>query len=339
MKSLTLIFSCIIAFAITTCEYAWAQEQLASAEMNQASSDEIEKPEDVGKRLRLQFLSDTLNTADITPNETYPNVYGVAMEWWVNDIVITVTSTHEGHADLYSTSTFGVIGGSDYESVQFEAKRFVQMAQSVAKEAKIVTDFPYPNSDSIRFYLLTYAGTRMIDAPIEMIQRNEGSLFPMAVQGQAVVTALRQVAEGTTPSPQDRAREFLPSYVNGLLTLMGEGVMQTFHINAQDTLPDLLELPGLSDEQREWITSLALPVENMSTPDFIDFVKSNTSLIGPTLSKRNAVLETVLFQDKGETIIPCVFDLTFERSDRSLSIVLAPQTDPRSIALKKEAEQ
>ena len=339
MNSLTRLFSCFVVLVFTTCEYTLAQQHPVSSEIAQASSNEQENPEDVGKRLRLQFLSGALHTTNVTPSETYPNVYGVAMEWWVDETVITVTSTREGEASLYSTSTFGVIGGSEYESVRFEAERFVQLAQTIAKEAKAVTDFPYPNPDTIRFHLLTYEGTRMIDVPIEVIRRSEGPLFPMAVQGQAVVTALRQVTEGTISSPQDRARDFLPSYLNGLLTLMGEGIMQTFSIDAKDKLPDLLKLPGLTDEQRDWITSLALPVEDMNTSDFIDYVKSNTSLMGPTLFKQKAVLETVLFQDGGETIIPCVFDLTFQRSDRSLSIVLAPQTDPRSIALKKESQQ
>ena len=52
------------------------------------------------------------------PTEAFPRVYGILMDWPISGQTATVFSTSSGAASLYTTSTFGIIGGEGHESVR-----------------------------------------------------------------------------------------------------------------------------------------------------------------------------------------------------------------------------
>ncbi len=54
----------------------------------------------------------------IEASDEFPLVYGVLLEFPVGDATATVVAMCDGNASLYTTSTFGVIGGFAHESVR-----------------------------------------------------------------------------------------------------------------------------------------------------------------------------------------------------------------------------
>src|SRR5947208_16778437 len=74
----------------------------------------------------------------------------------------TVFSSSTGAASLYTTSTFGIIGGEGHETVRTAAIRFIRAADRLFDSATPTTEYPYPAADRVRFYLLTFEGVRVL---------------------------------------------------------------------------------------------------------------------------------------------------------------------------------
>jgi hypothetical protein len=130
------------------------------------------------------------------PSDSQPNVFGIVMDLPISDgHTATIVSMCDGHASLYTTSTFGILGGFSHESVRIASIEFVNAAQSHYDGAAATTDFPYPASDHVRFYLLGFDGVRVVDAPISSVESNNHKYSNMWTAGQRVLTALRLITE------------------------------------------------------------------------------------------------------------------------------------------------
>jgi len=125
------------------------------------------------------------------PTQEYPRVYGILMDWPVGKQVATVFSTSTGAASLYTTSTFGIIGGEGHPNVRSAARTFVQAADRHFAESLPTTEFPYPAADRVRFYLLTFVGVRVIDTDLASVTKKVGNYAELFDCGQAVLTELR----------------------------------------------------------------------------------------------------------------------------------------------------
>ena len=133
--------------------------------------------------------------ADISPSAEFPRVYGVIMDWPLDNTTATVFSASDGTASLYTTSTFGIIGGQSHEPVRIAAKKFVKAADTFHDTATPTTDYPYPTSDRVRFYLLTFNGVRVIDTDLAAIENQSSKYAQLFGLAQEVLTELRQVPE------------------------------------------------------------------------------------------------------------------------------------------------
>ena len=125
------------------------------------------------------------------PTKEFPRVYGILMEWPIGEQVATIFSTSTGAASLYTTSTFGIIGGEGHESVRSAARAFVRVADRHFAEAVPTTEFPYPAAGRVRFYLLTFEGVRVIDTDLASASERAGNYTELFERGQAVLTELR----------------------------------------------------------------------------------------------------------------------------------------------------
>jgi hypothetical protein len=131
----------------------------------------------------------------ISPSAEFPRVYGILMDWPLTEATATVFSTSDGAASLYTTSTFGIIGGQNHESVRTAAKKFVKAADPFYDTATPTKEYPYPASDRVRFYLLTFDGVRVIDTDLAAINNRTGKYAKLFGLAQDVLTELRQVSE------------------------------------------------------------------------------------------------------------------------------------------------
>jgi len=155
-------------------------------------------PADAGKALRTMILTTEPQKMGFASEQDYPQVYGVLTDWNLGDYTASILSMKDGMASLYTTTTFGIIGGEGHESVREAAKRYVKIAGQYYDQSVPVTDFPYPPRGKVNFYLLTYEGVRLCVGDEAGINKGTDSMRPLFAAAQDVLTALRIVTEPKT---------------------------------------------------------------------------------------------------------------------------------------------
>src|SRR5436190_20705306 len=85
-------------------------------------------PKDAGRDLRNMFLTTAPEKVGIQPSKDYPRVCAIAMDWPIGQHIATVVSLSDGSASVYTTGTFGIIGGIGHETVRTAAKKLVKEA-------------------------------------------------------------------------------------------------------------------------------------------------------------------------------------------------------------------
>ena len=146
--------------------------------------------------LRVAFLSTSASSMGFQPSREYPRVFGVAMDWPIGEHTATIVTALDGSASLYTTATFGIIGGGPtHEAVRAAAQRFVKTAATHHDEAAPTSNYTYPSQGKVRFYLRTFDGARLIETESASVYSTSGKYSPLFRAGQAVVTELRKVTE------------------------------------------------------------------------------------------------------------------------------------------------
>jgi hypothetical protein len=143
----------------------------------------------------MMMLSTSPEKTGEKPTKEFPRIYGILMDWPVGEQTATVFSTSTGAASLYTTSTFGIIGGEGHETVWTAAMSFVRAADRFFDASTPVTEYPYPIAGRVRFYFLTFGGVRVIDTDLASITSRTSKYAELFGLGQAVLTELRLVTE------------------------------------------------------------------------------------------------------------------------------------------------
>lgn len=159
------------------------------------SPDPKKNPADAGRALRQMMLTTPPAKTGEKPTKEFPRVYGILMDWPIGDQTATVLSSSTGAASLYTTSTFGIIGGEGHETVRTAAINFVRAADRLFDSATPTTEYPYPAANRVRFYLLTFGGVRVLDTDLASIESRTSKYAEFFGLGQAVLTELRLVTE------------------------------------------------------------------------------------------------------------------------------------------------
>lgn len=174
-------------------------KRLFGSKANPSGPASNAQPDDIGMKLRLKMLGITAADAGITPTVDFPHVFAVIMDWHIPGVIATVFATSTGAASLYTTSTFGIIGGEAHEWVRLAAIRFTQLSNKHFHQAKPVSEFPYPVTDRLFFYLLTFEGVRRLDWKLDEIHDPTTDCHRLFGLGQQVLSELRRITESKAP--------------------------------------------------------------------------------------------------------------------------------------------
>jgi hypothetical protein len=117
---------------------------------------------DAMRELRLKMLTTSPAELSQKPTAEYPHVCRVLMDWPIDTGTVSVVSLSTGDASIYTTGTFGVIGGIGHETVRSAAKNFVKIAGKYYDEATPTKDYAYPKPGRVRFYLVCYDENRVM---------------------------------------------------------------------------------------------------------------------------------------------------------------------------------
>ncbi len=153
-------------------------------------------PSEAGRALREMFLTTSAEKAGIQPSRASPRIWGVAMDLPIGDgHTATVVSLSDGSASVYTTGTFGVIGGIRHETVGKAAKNLVREADRYFDDSIPTRDLSYPSRDHVRFFLATFGGLRLIEADLESLSERRSKYSSLFDSAQEVMTQLRLVWE------------------------------------------------------------------------------------------------------------------------------------------------
>ncbi len=120
-------------------------------------------------------------------------VVAVVMDWPVGEQIVSVLSSSGGDASLYTTSTFGIIGGGGHERVREAAIAFTRCAEHFLSITGPTTAFPYPDGQTLRFYMVTPSGVRTVSFPLTATEQADTPARALFAYGQQVVTELRNI--------------------------------------------------------------------------------------------------------------------------------------------------
>ena len=147
------------------------------------------------REMRLGWLTAVPEPGSYTKDD---EVVAVLMDWPLGPQIITVLASAGGDASLYTTATFGIIGGIGHEKVRAAATAFASCAQHFLSITSPTTDFPFPDNQSLLFYMVTPSGVRSVSFPMSDVDRADSPARALYAYGQQVVTELRLI----TPDQQ-----------------------------------------------------------------------------------------------------------------------------------------
>jgi hypothetical protein len=161
-----------------------------------SAAEEPKKPaDDAGRDLRNMFLTMSAETAGIQHSRDFPRVWGVAMDWPIGQHIATLVALADGSASVYTTGTFGIIGGIGHENVRTAAKTLVKRAERYYDASTPTTDLSYPSLDHVRFYFRTFEGVRVIDVTLVSVTDERGRYSDLFDLAQDAIGQLRMAGE------------------------------------------------------------------------------------------------------------------------------------------------
>ena len=160
-----------------------------------SAAEEPKKPADAGRELRRMFLTMPAEAAGIETSSEVSRVWDVAMDWPLGEQIVTVVALADGSASLYTTGTFGVIGGVGHENVRTAAKSFVKRAERYHDASRPTSDLSYPSPDRVRFYFRTFGGVRALDVPLASVTDERGQYSALFDLAQELIGHLRIAGE------------------------------------------------------------------------------------------------------------------------------------------------
>ena len=181
------------AALLTGCEkrHSSANEPAAKPQSNAAKQGA-----EMMRGLREMMLSTPAEKLGIQRSEDFLRTYGVLMDWPLGDgNTISVVGLCDGNASLYTTSTFGIIGGVGHESVRKAAANFVRVADKFYADSVPTTDHSFPTGNRVKFFLVTFDGVRVIDTDFDSVANGKSKFFELFNEGQKLLTELRLTTE------------------------------------------------------------------------------------------------------------------------------------------------
>jgi hypothetical protein len=147
------------------------------------------------RELRLRALSTPAKDFGIVPTTDFPRTYAVLIDFPIDLATATIVSLSDGSASLYTTSTFGVIGGGFHEKVKTAALHLISASDRFFEEAIPTKDYRYPVEGKVHFYLVAFTGVRVIETDLSDLESNQSRYSSLFWLGQEVLTQLRLATE------------------------------------------------------------------------------------------------------------------------------------------------
>lgn len=118
-------------------------------------------------------------------------VYGIVMDWGMDDSIATIVSYQTGGANLYLSTGGSITGDGSNENVTFAAKQFVLSAKNYLNKTTYTKSYSLPVNDEIKFHFLTNKGIYSAQEKLKNLEDNSSSWLELFEKGNNVLLELR----------------------------------------------------------------------------------------------------------------------------------------------------
>jgi hypothetical protein len=153
---------------------------------------------DIGAQMRAQVLALNPSTVGLKPQSG-------PMWGFVMDVVISDTDWYalvvlaDGTTSLYTSSTFGIIGGGSHETVREAGRALWETAAELSAVFVAMTDTSLPAPGSTTLRLLRFDGHRVIVADDRELGGAQHPVSPVFYAAHEVLGRLRLVTASAHP--------------------------------------------------------------------------------------------------------------------------------------------
>lgn len=144
------------------------------------------------RNLALQTRPKDLGLSFQSPKKT---VFGIVMDWDVQNGTASVISFITGDASIYFSSGGGIIGGGTHDNVKAKAIEFVEKAQLLIDKTSMTNLTPLPADNNVIFYMITNKGIYSIQEDLDNISNHSSVWIDLFLTGNEVITELRKIKE------------------------------------------------------------------------------------------------------------------------------------------------
>jgi hypothetical protein len=152
------------------------------------------EPRDTAKasaELRNMVLHINPDSLGIKPSENTPNVWGVLMEFWLNQAIVTVVSLADGTTSMYFSSGGCIVGSGTTPDPAAASRQLIRVAEQFLPVIPETVACPMPKQRNVRFHLLTFTGYHSIELAESEIENKNHQLFRLYAYGQDVISKIR----------------------------------------------------------------------------------------------------------------------------------------------------
>jgi hypothetical protein len=160
-----------------------------------ASSTKANDYVSTGNALRVKMLETPADSLGIKQTDAFPRVYGVIMDWNVQNQISMTFALCDGNASIYGPMV-GVSDSLVHKRVRDAAINAVQVAEKRHDDAVPAFDYAFPQSGSVRFYLLCFTGVRVIEVTQRSLEAGADKCSPLWKATQILISEISKVVRG-----------------------------------------------------------------------------------------------------------------------------------------------
>jgi hypothetical protein len=177
----------------------WKAEDIAVKSNNRGEKGLAE----IMRQMRLKMLNAAPSDFNQAQTKEFPNVWGLVMDWPLPAGIMTLVCFTTGDASIYTTTSFGVLGGIAHQKVRNAVENCIKVAQQYYEDATPTKEYPYPTNNQVNFYLVCYDEVRMIVADLKAVSQTGDKCSGLYAVAQKVITEIRLIAQ---PEMEKRVR-------------------------------------------------------------------------------------------------------------------------------------
>ena len=185
-----------LIFCLTSCgNNSKANDKQTTLEQDNAKQETHQTEENAFEGLRSMAFSATPEQLGLSFPMDKTVVYGIVMDWEMGGATATTVSYQTGDASMYLSSGGGVIGGGQHQNVSSAAKQFVSLGQTFLDKTTKTENTPLPETDVVKFYLLTNNGIFVGQETMKNFENNSSSWLKLFEEGNKVISELRLISD------------------------------------------------------------------------------------------------------------------------------------------------